>query len=283
MNIRSSVIVIFFILTVGGCTKPPVGPTPPSEVAFEQCLPENFLGQTQVVFLGPVTYSVGDIWLKRQNDNPPSYEAKYEFTDIVKSATSKPGPDLIVKGLPAKCSHAENLAKDAGINLGAKAKVGAAIPISASAAAAVKNSHVIKVSFDAIAIDQVKFQPKYAEVFASVPDSTPAKQSISTGGYYWAYAMIRVTNYSVDVQYGSTKEAEAAAAANLPGDVGSLNAEIKISKIGNDTLQYTVPGDVYIAAALRPFGPGAVPQGVEERPGPPSAVDYSAPPSRSKT
>ncbi|WP_322034335.1 hypothetical protein [Burkholderia sp. BCC1970] len=230
-------------------------------VLLSQCINSALFSKDQIVFMGPVTYDVGDVWKKNGSGSDVTYDPTFSYASILSDATGvKPE---IITGQKTTCSASQNMETKGSFSLGGGATILTALPISASAAAGLENGKVTKITFDSMEIDQVKMPQDYINMYASIPSGRPERTNVKGGSYYWAYAMVKVTNYAVTATYTSSKDATLGASATIPASAGlsgNLNTQVSVTKTGHNQYQYSVPGTVYIAAIMRPFGPGGLPQ-----------------------
>lgn len=223
------------------------------------CINSSMYSQDQFVFLGPVSYDVGDVWEKSGSGNGAVYEPMFAYSTLVKDATA-PQPQITI-GQQTQCTSSQNNGTTAGVSLDANAKILTALPLSASAAAGLQNAKVEKVTFKSMEIDQIAFPQQYIDMYSSINSAKPERVNATGGGYYWAYAMVKVTDYTVTASYTSNNNIAVGASATLPAALsGNLGASVTVKRTSNNEYQYTIPGTVYIAAIMRPFGPGGTPQ-----------------------
>jgi len=281
-GVAATAICMATLIVLTGCSNTNNGENSvvTNEKLLSDCIPSNLYTADQIVFLGPVSYTVGDVWRKSGSGNSTAYQPMYQFSQIAQHAVSKPGPNMIGTNGQIICNVSLNNGKSASVSLGGDAKILTALPLSASAAAHIKNSQVRKITFTSLQIEQVNVPGEYRSMYESIPNMLPERANVDAGAFYWAVAMIKVTDYAVSVTATTDNGIDLGASATLPTTLsGNLHASVNVSKTGNNEYEYKIPGPVYIAAIMRPFGSDNLPQSESKYTGDPSHMVYVAPPA----
>jgi hypothetical protein len=229
------------------------------EQLLKTCFGENVLGREKLVaFLGPNSYSPGDLWSRVQAvDGRWIYNPMYGYEKTV-------GPKLY-NDVVEKSATAVSCEIKVERNASADAKLEAlftasAVPAKAKGGFDFKNGAVTSMKVDKAYLDTIKTFPAWKDSWVKNPAISPQDDGLKAvlqGTAYVSSAMLRVNGYTVEVQYGSNAAAGLGASATLlGGEKEDLSAEVNVSKKNDNKLVFKVEGEVKLAAIFRQVGPG---------------------------
>lgn len=247
-----SVLSPVVIFALNGCATAPS--TPKNFVALvEECIGPNWAGAAgQVVFLGPNDYRPGDMWTRAQAANGVwTYDPRATYADTVGADVAK---SVISQGnTPITCNlDTNNQFKVNGT--GEFSFLSAALPATATANFDYSNGSVTALKLGKVTIDSLHTFDPYTNSLRALSPLNTVSQAVKEGGYYVSSAIVFVEGYSVEVKYGSDVSAGLKGDAHLGADATKgLKAGVEVSKVDANTLQFSVPGKVALAAVFRPL------------------------------